>query len=333
MKKVAIIGGTGYTGYELIKFLLKHKYVSDFDIFANSSAGKKLLDIFPEFENILPNDKTIFHVDEFSNSYDVVFLALPHQESHNLVPKIINSKNLIIDLGGDFRLDNKELYTQWYNFEHKYQNLLDIKTYGLCEIVKDYKSNLIANPGCYPTSVLLALIPIVNNFSDLIESISVVSYSGTSGAGKSAKQELLLSEMYGNVKAYNVLKHRHEVEIHQELKKFGFQGNFVFTTHLLPITRGIYSTCNIFLKYSVKKDDIKDAFYQHYNDKPFIRLRNTPPEIKWVANTNFCDIFFDVRDNTIVVNSTIDNLVKGASGQAIQNMNLFFQFEQTTSLL
>lgn len=333
MKKVAIIGGTGYTGYELLKYLSKHPLVSSVDIFANTTAGKKTLDIFPELENIISSNSIIKDLDEYSKDYDVIFLALPHQEAHNIIHNIINDKNLIIDLGGDFRLDKSELYPLWYGFEHQKQTYLSLKTYGLCEFVEDYKSNLIANPGCYPTSVLLALIPIVKFFSDKIHSISVVSYSGTSGAGKSPKQELLLSEMYGNVKAYNVLKHRHEIEIHQELKKFGFNGHFVFTTHLLPISRGIYSTSNIILSSPIDKQDLQNAYFSLYKNQPFIRLRNTPPEIKWIVNTNFCDIFFDIRDNIIVVNSTIDNLVKGASGQAIQNMNKYFKIDQTTSLL
>jgi len=334
MISVGIIGGTGYTGKYLLEFIKEHNKIDNYTLYAKKSAGSRLFDVFPELVGIV-EDQTIQSVDNLSYEHDLFFVSLPHGESLKYVPAILNKGIKVIDLGGDFRLDTKELYKEWYKFEHTSVNLLSEKIYGLADVQSEKISgtNFIANPGCYPTSIQLALIPLVEKYSDDILSISSVSYSGTSGAGKSAKTELLLSELDGNAKAYNVNKHRHQPEIEQELKKYGMKSPFAFTTHLLPIARGIYSTSTIHMYSEVSEDEIKEYYLNKYADSKFVRMRNVPPEIKWVVNTNFCDINISAKGKTVVITSTIDNLIKGASGQAVQNMNIMFGWDETLGIL
>ncbi len=334
MISVGIIGGTGYTGKYLLEFIKQHQKISDYSIYANSSAGSKLLDIFPELMGVVDN-RMIQSVNNLSFEHDLYFVSLPHGESLKYVPIILEKGIKVIDLGGDYRLDSKELYSEWYGFDHNSSSLLSEKVYGLADIEnkKILNSNFIANPGCYPTSVQLGLIPLIKNFADEIISIGTVSYSGASGAGKKAKTELLLSELDGNVKAYNVNKHRHQPEIEQELTKYGMKSPYAFTTHLLPIARGIYSTSTVHLNYEVSEEEITKIYFEEYSNSKFVRMRNTPPELKWVINTNFCDINISAKDKTVIITSTIDNLIKGASGQAIQNMNKMYGWDETLGLL
>jgi N-acetyl-gamma-glutamyl-phosphate reductase len=334
MISVGIIGGTGYTGKYLLEFIKEHKHIADYTIYANKSAGSNLLDIFPELLGVIEN-QVIESVDNLSYKHDLYFISLPHGESLKYVPTLLEKGIKVIDLGGDYRLDSKDLYDEWYGFDHTSVNLLSEKVYGLVDIkndkIKDAK--FIANPGCYPTSIQLALIPFLKHFAGKIITISSVSYSGTSGAGKSAKPELLLSELDGNAKAYNVNKHRHQPEIEQELKKYGMNSPFAFTTHLLPIARGIYSTSTIHLTSEITENEIKEIYLNEYSESKFVRMRDVPPEIKWVANTNFCDINISAKNKTVVITSTIDNLIKGASGQAIQNMNKMFGWNESLGIL
>lgn len=333
MISVGIIGGTGYTGKYLLEFIKHHTEIADYAVYANKSAGSKLVDIFPELLGVIEN-KTIESVNNLSYEHDLYFVSLPHGESLKYIPSLLEKGIKVIDLGGDFRLDSKELYSNWYGFEHTSANLLAEKVYGLADINNNIAdSNFIANPGCYPTSVQLALIPLIKNYSEKIISVSSVSYSGTSGAGKSAKTELLLSELDGNVKAYNINKHRHQPEIEQELAKVGLKSPFAFTTHLLPIARGIYSTSTIHLNSAIDEDEIKGKYLSEYANSKFVRMRNIPPELKWVVNTNFCDINISAKDKTIIITSTIDNLIKGASGQAVQNMNKMFGWNETLGII
>ena len=334
MISVGIIGGTGYTGKYLLEFIQKHENVSEYTIYANNSAGSQLLDIFPELLGVIEN-QTIESVDNLSYSHDLYFISLPHGESLKYVPLLLEKAIKVIDLGGDYRLDSEKLYKEWYQFDHTSADLLATKVYGLADInnEKTLNSEFIANPGCYPTSIQLALIPFLRFYANKIISISSVSYSGASGAGKSPKTELLLSELDGNVKAYNVNKHRHQPEIEQELKKYGMNSPFAFTTHLLPIARGIYSTSTIHLNSEISEEEISEKYLTEYANSKFVRMRNVPPELKWVVNTNFCDINISAKNKTVIITSTIDNLIKGASGQAIQNMNKMFGWNETLGLL
>ncbi len=334
MISVGLIGGSGYTGKKLLQFCSVHPFVKNIKVYGHTTAGEKLSTVFPDLLNIIEDD-IIESVADISSEHDLYFIALPHGEALNYVPQLISQGKKVIDLGGDYRLDNEEAYSQWYKLQHSSSFLLKNKLYGLADISNSNYSeyDLIANPGCYPTATLLSLLPLVSNFSDEILSVSTVAYSGTSGAGKSAKVNMLMSEMDGNVRAYNVNQHRHQPEILQELNKAGFNSPFSFTTHLLPAAVGIYATTSIHLKKEIEANVITKAFEDMYADSFFVRLRQTPPELSWVVGTNFCDINVSVNKTTVIVTSAIDNLIKGAAGQAVQNMNKLFGWEEKLGLV
>ncbi|MDX1701146.1 MAG: N-acetyl-gamma-glutamyl-phosphate reductase [Melioribacteraceae bacterium] len=327
MISVAILGGSGYTGKHLIKYCIQHPFVDDFEIFANKSAGKSLHDIFPDLVGESDN-KTVFSIEDLDLSYDLYFIALPHGESMKYVPKIIKSGKKVIDLGADYRLNDVKTYFEAYSSEHSSAQLLDEKHYGLSEYNSVYNYDLIANPGCYPTAALLSAIPITEEFGNNILSVTTVSYSGLSGAGKKVSESMLFSENYGSVKAYNVGTHRHEIEIIQELNKCGQEFNYSLTTHLLPVFSGIYSTTIIHLDGNIPQKDVDDIFHYKYSNSSFVRMRGTPPELKWVVGSNYCDINSKSVKNKIIVTAAIDNLIKGASGQAIQNMNILYGWNE-----
>ena len=333
MISVGIIGGSGYTGKKLVQFCNNHPFIEEFIVYGNSSAGQSLSSLFPEFDNIIQNS-AIGSIDNLGE-HDLYFIALPHGEALKIVPELISKGKKVIDLGGDYRLDSKEEYELWYGKTHTSPELLNSKIYGLADYQGiDYTgTNLIANPGCYPTATLLSLIPFVDSFGDEIITVSTVAYSGTSGAGKTPKQELLMSEMDGNVSAYNLNKHRHQPEILQMLKTFEFNSPFSFSTHLLPVAVGIYATTSIHLSSSISEKEIVSKYKSFYSESPFVRIREIPPQLNWVVNTNFCDINISIKDRVLIITSAIDNLIKGASGQAIQNMNILFGWDETLSLL
>lgn len=334
MISVGIIGGSGYTGKNLIKYCSQHPFIKEFQVYGLNSANKSILELFPEFKGIIQN-RIIRDINLISEYHDVYFLALPHGEALKYIPHLYNLDKKIIDLGGDYRLDSASDYENWYGKKHTSPELLDEKLYGLADLSSlDYSSvKLIANPGCYPTAALLSLIPLVKYFSKNIFSINTSAYSGTSGAGKTVREDLLMSEMDGNVTAYNLNSHRHQPEIEQLLSKNGFNGNYSFATHLLPIATGIYSTSFIYLADNLKTDDIADAFQAVYKNSVFIRMREKPLQLKWVVNSNFCDIHFSIKGNNIIVTSAIDNLIKGASGQAVQNLNKLYDWEDYLGIL
>jgi N-acetyl-gamma-glutamyl-phosphate reductase len=334
MISVGIIGGSGYTGKNLVKYCSQHPFIKEFQVYGLNSANKSILELFPEFKGIIQN-RIIRDINLISEYHDVYFLALPHGEALKYVPHLYNIDKKIIDLGGDYRLDSASDYENWYGKKHTSSDLLSEKLYGLADLSSlDYSNiKLIANPGCYPTAALLSLTPLVKYFSKNIFSISTSAYSGTSGAGKTAREDLLMSEMDGNAAAYNLNTHRHQPEIEQMLNKNGFNGNYSFAAHLLPIAVGIYSTSFIYLADKLKADDIADAFQAEYKNSVFLRMREKPPQLKWVVNSNFCDIHFSVKDNNIIVTSAIDNLIKGASGQAVQNLNRLFGWEDYLGIL
>lgn len=331
MLSAAIIGGTGYTGKYLIKFLENHPYITDYQVYGNKTAGTELNELFPELSGLIGN-QIVASVKNISINHDIYFIALPHGKSTEFVPSLLTMNKKIIDLGGDYRLNSNDLYREWYNFSHADESILQNKNYGLADKYKYYNFDLISNPGCYPTSALTALLPLMEFHSEKIRSVDIVSYSGTSGAGKSAKIELSMSEMDGNVKAYNVQSHRHEPEILQELEKAGFDSSFSFTTHLLPISRGIYSTSIVHLDSSVSQEDLEKIYQNEYSDSEFVRLRKIPPSLNWVTETNFCDINISAKAETIIITSAIDNLIKGASGQAVQNMNKLFGWNESLGI-
>ena len=275
MISVAIIGGSGYTGKYIVKFVNEHINVSDFNIYANKSSGQTLHSVFPDLMGEI-EDQIILSTNDLDNSHDVYFFALPHGESLKYIPSLIDSDKKAIDLGADFRLDSKLSFLNTYQLEHPSEKYLVEKNYGLADIYDTYDYKLIANPGCYPTAALLSAIPVVKNYGSHIQSIATVAYSGLSGAGKKVSQDFLFSENYNSVKAYNVGSHRHEVEISQELNKFGNIIDYSLTTHLLPVFSGIYSTTIIHLNTQISQSEIDSAFIEQYKNSAFVRLRNNP---------------------------------------------------------
>lgn len=332
MISVGLIGGSGYVGKHLLHLLFQHPHIKELSIYALISAGKSLYSVFPGFLGLFPNLE-IQSVDNLQ-THDVYFVSLPHGEAISVVAQLVQQGKVVIDLGGDFRLNSAKDYEHWYQQPHTAPDLLTQKTYGLAEWTSLHNyTNLISNPGCYPTAIGLALQPLFPALATNVLAISVNAYSGTSGAGKSPNSDLLLSEMDGNVRAYNIHRHRHEPEILQELTKKGFEASFTFTPHLLPTAVGIYATSVVHGKDSFELGCIQHLFASAYQTKPFIRLRENPPHLSWVVGTNFCDIHISVRENTIIITSTIDNLIKGAAGQAVQHLNQFYGWKETTGIL
>ncbi len=342
MKKiqVAIIGASGYTGAELIRILLNHPKAEIAALIANSNAGQMMADIYPHLVHYnLPILQKIEEVD-FAQ-IDVAFACLPHTTSQEVISKLLsegnNSHLKIIDLSADFRLENFDDYKKWYGHEHIAKDLQPQAVYGLCEINRNKikKANLIASPGCYPTSALLPLIPLLEN--ELIEESGIVidSKSGVTGAGRAAKQANLFCEVSNSVKAYAIGKHRHTGEIEQELSKAANMKIQVdFTPHLIPINRGIISTiyADINPKYSFA--DIKNCLQIKYDDEYFVRVIDGEPAISDVAGSNCCVIAVHKgrSANRVIIVSVIDNLCKGASGQAVQSMNIIFGFDERSGL-
>ena len=332
MLSLGILGGTGYTGKMLVKYLSKHPDIKEITLYSKSSAGKHVLDVFPELKGEI-EDTQIISVDDLSFKHEFYYSALPHGVAQDFVPSIYSSGKPIVDLSGDYRLDSEEIYEKYYGTAHHSSELLRKKIYGLAEWTNDYNNvKLVSNPGCYPTAILLAVLPVIKNLSENIITLSSNGFSGTSGAGKSANPSLMHTEMFNNFKAYNILTHRHEAEILQQMKKYGFASPYTFTSHLLPIAQGMYSTNIFYLNTQASLHQIMDMFNETYKNSPFVRIRKTAPEINWVINTNYCDIGVHVRDNSVIITSAIDNLIKGASGQAIQNMNKWLKFDEKLSL-
>lgn len=334
--KVAILGATGYTGAELVRMLVRHSYISISELTTRQYIGKKFSEVFPSFTNICDIICTEYKGPD-SIEADVVFSALPHHESAPIVSELIKVGKKVIDLSADFRLKSERLYSEWYG-KHPCFELVKEAVYGLPEIYENdiKKTKLVANPGCYPTSAILPLYPLLKeNFLDS-KTIIVDSKSGVTGAGRGLSLKTHFCEVYGGFKAYNVTKHRHQPEIEEQLNLLSNSNiNVIFTPHLLPIKRGILSTIYVSLKKDVDENEICEIYLKYYKDKKFIRLfMDELPSIDGVVGSNFCDIGFriDKRNKTLVIISVIDNLVKGASGQAIQNLNIMLDLPEETAL-
>jgi N-acetyl-gamma-glutamyl-phosphate reductase len=331
---ICIIGGSGYTGKHLIQLCGSHPFVNSISVYGFKTAGMHIKYVFPELAMQFPN-LIVEDSNKLSYEHDVYFIALPHGEALKYVPELISKGKLVIDIGGDYRLDNADKYTKWYKIQHTSPELLSNKLYGLADYLSSdlYTKNLIANPGCYPTSALLSLLPLVENFAGDIDFVSTSAYSGTSGAGKSANHDLSLSEMFGNVRAYNVNSHRHQPEIEQMMDKYGFKSAYSLTTHLLPVAVGIYATTTVHMKKEVSQDTINNLYVNKYKHSPFVRMREVPPNLSWVVNTNFCDINISAKGKIIIITAAIDNLIKGAAGQAVQNLNKFYKWDETLGII
>ena len=335
---VAILGASGYTGGELIRFLVNHPNVKISYITAEKHAGKKVSEVFPHLKGILELKLDKLDSGNIPEDIDIVFAALPHGASAEVIQKLYERKIKIIDLGADFRL-NEGNYRQWYG-EHPCTDLLENAVYGISELKREQiaKTNLIANPGCYPTSSILPLAPLLKENIVDESSIIIDSKSGVSGAGRSPSLDLQYCEVSEGFKAYNVAEHRHAPEIEQHLSEYSDKDvNIIFTPHLIPIDRGILST--IYVKTNKQFDtyELIQKLKDFYKDCYFIRVYDEGelPNTSYVRCSNFCDIGIKAipEKNSAVIVSAIDNLVKGAAGQAIQNMNIMIGLPETTGLL
>ena len=335
--RVAVIGATGYTGVELLRLLRQHSQIQLKALTAQQHAEKQLSEVYPSFmgEGDFPLEE--LRVEKISPRVDLAFTALPHQTSMRVVAAMIERGKRVVDLSADFRLHDPEVYLQWYR-PHEAPHLLAQAVYGLTEIhrKKIAQAQLVANPGCYPTGAVLGLAPL---FAEgLVQGmVTIDAKSGVTGAGRSSSVELSFSEVDENFKAYSVGAHRHTPEIEQELSEIAEKpATVIFTPHLVPMSRGILSTMYVELKSSFNENKVRKLYQNFFRRDPFIRVlpHGLFPETKDVRGSNFCaiGIRYDSRVKRLVVITAIDNLVKGAAGQAVQNMNLMYGFPEKEGL-
>ncbi|WP_347834980.1 N-acetyl-gamma-glutamyl-phosphate reductase [Gracilibacillus sp. JCM 18860] len=336
---VAIIGGTGYGAVELIRFLYNHPNVTLTTIISHSNSGTSFSEVYPHLSDLVNVEMESFDEDQLAKEVDIVFFATPSNVSKHQIPKLIDKGIKCIDLSGDFRLEDHELYEQYYGEEMAEAKYIDQAVYGLSEINNESikGASLIANPGCYPTATTLGLIPVLAN--DMVERKNIIidAKTGVSGAGRSLSLNTHFSEMNENFKAYKIGNHKHIPEIEQVLSKAAEEEiQITFTPHIVPMTRGIMSTMYVDLKEKQSTNQLIALYEDFYKYHPFVRIRKEGvfPQTKEVYGSNYCDIglYADQRTGKLIIVSVIDNLVKGASGQAIQNMNIMNGWEETTGL-
>lgn len=339
MVKVGIIGSTGYAGQELVRLLLSHKEAQIIWYGSQSYIDKKYYEVFENMyelvEDICREDK----IEELAQRADVIFTATPQGLCSSLVSEEILSKTKIIDLSADFRIKDVGIYEKWYQITHKSPEFLNEAVYGLCEVNREKikQARLVANPGCYPTCSFLSIYPMAKEGLIDMKSIIIDAKSGTSGAGRGAKVANLYCEVNENIKAYGVTTHRHTPEIEEQLSLASKeQVRINFTPHLVPMNRGILVTAYADLKENMTYDEVKNIYEKYYKKEPFVRVldENVFPETRWVEGSNMVDvnIKIDNRTNRIIMMGAMDNLVKGAAGQAIQNMNLMFGLKETEGI-
>jgi len=337
--KVGIYGATGYGGMQLIALLKKHQDVDIVFISSNRFSGKLFSEIYPKFSGqidmMLINEGESMEKLEF---VDLIFLALPHGISMKYVEKIraYSKKIKIIDLSGDYRIQDVKTYEKWYGFKHTSKDMIKDFIYGLPEIFRDEisSSNYVANPGCFPTSMILPLYPILkNNFSE--GKIIVDSKTGVSGAGRKASESFLFTEIQDNTYAYKTGTHRHSPEVVEILRELTENKiDFLFSPHIVPSSRGIYSTIYVNLKDQVTIKDIEKAFFECYGNEYFIEIVKHIPSTKDVNRSNkvFISYYYDERSKILILYSAIDNLMKGAASQAIQNMNIMYGLDEKKAI-
>ncbi|GBD38370.1 N-acetyl-gamma-glutamyl-phosphate reductase [bacterium HR37] len=336
-KKAAILGASGYTGSDLIRLLLIHPEVEVIHATAEKHVGKSISDVLPYLRGFLDLELKPLDVELIPDEVDIVFTALPHGKSAGVVKELVGKGKRVIDLGADFRLSH-QTYREWYG-DHPCPELISRAVYGITELFRTEisEAQLVANPGCYPTSAILGLAPLLKYGFIEERQIIVDSKSGVSGAGRSLELAYHFCEVNEGVRAYKVGEHRHTPEIEEVLSRYcGLSVRVSFTPHLIPMDRGILSTIYVKLKEVVSSAELIALYREFYADSFFIRIvpESVYPSTADVRGSNFCDIGVKVnkRDGTAVIISVIDNLVKGASGQAIQNMNLMLGFDESLGL-
>jgi N-acetyl-gamma-glutamyl-phosphate reductase len=344
MIKAGVIGATGYAGSELVKLLRLHPFVSSVVASSKSYSGESYSQVYPNFLSEFDDLCVDVDIETLANECDVLFLSLPHGLASSMVTKEILDRCVVIDLGADFRLKDVAVYQDWYHTTHHSPSLLKEAVYGLSELYrkKISQGRLIANPGCYTTCSILSLAPLLKD--DLIDKDSIIidAKSGVSGAGRKAQLSILYGEVNESVKAYGITTHRHTPEIEQELSLISTKGlsteavRLSFTPHLIPMNRGILTTSYASVKQGVTKEMIDKAYEGLYGKEQFIRLKKegSLPETRFVKGSNFFDLSYvlDTRLNRIVVVGAIDNIMKGAASQALQNMNIVFDFPESSGL-
>lgn len=340
MVKVGIIGSTGYAGAELVRLLLQHKDVEIVWYGSRSYIDKKYYEVFQNMFQIVDAKCMDDDMEKLADSVDVIFTATPQGLCASLVNEEVLNKVKIIDLSADFRIKDVSIYEQWYGMEHKSPQFIDEAVYGLCEINRDKVkgARLVANPGCYPTCTILSIYPLLKEGLINPDTIIVDAKSGTSGAGRGAKVNNLFCEVNENIKAYGVTTHRHTPEIEEQLSyAAGSDVMINFTPHLVPMNRGILVTAYASLNKKVSYEEVKAVYDKYYDREQFVRVldKDVPPETRWVEGSNYVDVNFkiDERTNRIIMMGAMDNLIKGAAGQAVQNMNLMFGFDEKEGLL
>ncbi|GAA0805794.1 N-acetyl-gamma-glutamyl-phosphate reductase [Faecalicatena orotica] len=339
MIKAGIIGSTGYAGGELVRILTAHKEVEIVWYGSRSYIDKKYAQVYQNMFQIVDAVCMDDNMEELAGQVDVIFTATPQGLCASLVNEEILSKVKIIDLSADFRIKDVSVYEKWYGIEHKSPEFIEEAVYGLCEINREdvKKARLVANPGCYTTCSILTAYPLAKEGLIDMSTLIIDAKSGTSGAGRGAKLPNLYCEVNENIKAYGVATHRHTPEIEEQLGYAAGEKILVnFTPHLVPMNRGILATEYAKLKKEVTYEEVKAIYDKYYADEKFIRVldKDICPETKWVEGSNYVDINFKIDERTgrIIMMGAIDNLVKGAAGQAVQNMNLMFGFKETEGL-
>ncbi|MFQ9509609.1 MAG: N-acetyl-gamma-glutamyl-phosphate reductase [Lachnospiraceae bacterium] len=340
MIKVGIIGATGYAGNELVRLLLQHKETKIVWYGSKSYINSNYASVYQNMFQLVDETCMDDNMDELAKQVDVIFTATPQGLCASLINNNILSNTKVIDLSADFRIKDVKTYENWYGITHRSPQYIDEAVYGLCEINRNEVkgTRLIANPGCYPTCSVLTMYPLVKEGMLNLDSIIIDAKSGTSGAGRSAKVNNLYCEVNENIKAYGVATHRHTPEIEEQLSIAANKEVLInFTPHLVPMNRGILVTAYAALNKKVTYDEIKGLYDKYYKEETFVRVleKDVIPETRWVEGSNYVDVNFkiDPRTNRIILMGAMDNLVKGAAGQAIQNMNLMFGLSENEGLM
>ena len=339
MIKAGIIGATGYAGAEIVRLLMGHPEVEIKWYGSRSYIDQRYADIYRNMFQIVEDVCKDDNMDKLAEDVDVIFTATPQGFCASVINEEILSKVKVIDLSADFRIKDVKTYEKWYGIEHKSPEYIKEAVYGLCEINREdiKKARLVANPGCYTTCSILSLYPLVKEGLIDPSTIIIDAKSGTSGAGRGAKMDNLFCEVNENMKAYGVATHRHTPEIEEQLGyAAGEEIILNFTPHLVPMNRGILVTAYASLKEKVSYETVRAAYDKYYAKEKFVRVldKDVCPQTKWVEGSNYVDVNFKIDERTgrVIVMGALDNLVKGAAGQAVQNMNLVFGLEESTGL-